>query len=252
MKHATACPQCRIAKRKCTQDPADSESACLACQSRRIECSRPWKRPRSCHLPSRVLPKMTLSTSVGATDLPIKLASDKDIREFIRLYFRYIHDRPHSLFHEQSLWNAVSNCSLPESLSTAICALGCRFAEEPGQRDLSHTFMIRSKALLAKQLEDISVTNIQTCVLLANSYAAEQNNRLEALYFGEFCMTIHATSLIRIRHRQPYGVRARSPSMQSKRRPNPARNEITCLVVSVHGRQMVFSRPWHPTRDDTF
>src|SRR5690242_7395902 len=247
MKHATACPQCRTAKRKCTQDPADSESACLACQSRKIECSRPWKRPRSSHLPSRVLPKITPSTSVGATDLPIKFASDKDIRDYIRLYLRYIHDRPHSLFHEQSLWNAVCNCSLPVSLSTAICALGCRFVQESDQQKLSPTFMIRSKALLAKQLEDISVTNIQTCVLLANSYAAEQNNRLEALYFGEFHMTVHATGLIRIRHRQPYGVRARSPSMQSKRRPNPARNEITCLVVSIYGRQMVSPRPRHTT-----
>lgn len=105
---------------------------------------------------------------------------------YIQLYFRYIHDRPHSLFHQQSLWNAVRNGTLPESLSAAICALGCRFAFQTEPRGVAFAFMARSKALFAQQLEDISVTNIQTCILLANSYAAEQNNRLEALYFGKF------------------------------------------------------------------
>lgn len=120
---------------------------------------------------------------------PNATPSSLEISEFIRLYFRYIHDRPHSLFHEQSLWNAVSNGALPDSLSTAICALGCRFASKPAQRELASSFMTRSKTLLAQQLEDISVTNIQTCILLANSYAAEQNNRLEALYFGMYLVS---------------------------------------------------------------
>ncbi|KAH6612991.1 NADH dehydrogenase [Boeremia exigua] len=186
MKPATACLQCRSSKRKCLRNLADPQAACLACQGRKDRCSKPWIKPRS-NLPVPwTVPKLQPAPSeqgpfVNYND-EAPLATETS--GFIRLYFRYIHDRPHSLFHEQSLWKAVNNGALPESLSTAICALGCRFAATASQRDLVSTFMTRSKCLLAQQLEDISVANIQTCILLANSYAAEQNNRLEALYFG--------------------------------------------------------------------
>ncbi|KAH7359956.1 fungal-specific transcription factor domain-containing protein, partial [Pyrenochaeta sp. MPI-SDFR-AT-0127] len=104
--------------------------------------------------------------------------------EFIRLYLHYIHDRPHSLFHEQSLWDEVRDGTLPECLLTAICAMGCRFSPHERHRNLAATFRSNSKSLLAQNLEDICIPNVQACILLANSYAAEQDNALEALYFG--------------------------------------------------------------------
>ena len=197
MKHATACRQCRTTKRKCTQNPADPQASCLACKSRNLECSKPWNIPRSRHLVQLTVPKTRLvpSTRVVCVDDQNDIHSSTEASEFIRLYLRYIHDRPHSLFHERSLWNSLSNGDLPEGLIAAICALGCRFAAGQVQQDLASAFRERSKSLLAQHLEDISIENIQTCILLANSYAAERNNQLEALYFGTYFVWIgHMTS----------------------------------------------------------
>lgn len=188
MKLATACPQCRSTKRKCAQDPLDPQAACLACKNRGIKCSTPWKQPKTNRPKVRLAPSTTTESRDKA-----QIALPEDINDFVRLYFRYIHDRPHSLFHEPSIWAALTNDTLSEGLTAAICALGCRFAAHTNQRELATVFMARSKTVLGQQLEDMSITNIQTCVLLANSYAAEQNNRLEALYFGK-STTFYSTS----------------------------------------------------------
>ncbi|KAH6625211.1 NADH dehydrogenase [Boeremia exigua] len=202
MKHATACPQCRSTKRKCAQDPADLQAACLACQSRKIECSRPWNKQKSHRSMSWNNHKARLAPSISATEQQDKLpvASPEAIESYVQLYFRFIHDRPHSLFHEASLWTALRNGTLPESLKAAICALGCRFSSEPDQRELATTFAARSKTLLGQQLENICVANIQTCILLANSYAAERNHGLEAVYFGIANRMAYVLGL----HRQNY------------------------------------------------
>ncbi|OAL57458.1 hypothetical protein IQ07DRAFT_617715 [Pyrenochaeta sp. DS3sAY3a] len=179
MKLATACSECRLTKRKCAQDPADPDAACFACQTRGIECSKPWANPK--HLTRWQVPLLHIAPAAQNRGL---IASSEAIKDFVRLYFLYIHDRPHSLFHEPTLWAALEDGTLPESLIAAICALGCRFSANIGQRELTNLFVSRSKSMLGQNLEDMSIVNIQTCILLANSYAAEQNNRLEALYFG--------------------------------------------------------------------
>ena len=87
-----------------------------------------------------------------------------------------------SLNHKQSLQNAVSNYSLPKSFIAVTYALNCQFAAQSDQRELACTFITQSKVLLAEQLEDKSVTNTWTCILLTNSYEDEQSNRLKSLY----------------------------------------------------------------------
>ncbi|KAH7085650.1 NADH dehydrogenase [Paraphoma chrysanthemicola] len=187
MKHPTACLECRVTKVKCARDPNQPRGACLTCKSRNLECSLPTLNPkeRATILRSHPQPRPL----APASSVPLEhenLASElpENIQEFIGLYLSLIHGRPHSLFHEQSLWLQYNEGSLPESLSTAICGLGCRLSERESDRNLAPAFIRKSKTLLAHQLEDITVTNIQTCILLANSYAAEQNHKLEALYFG--------------------------------------------------------------------
>lgn len=194
MKHPTACLQCRATKRKCTQNPTDSRTACLACQSRKIECSKPWNGPRLQPItPWRTQGERPLAplTTLPPSTIDLQPASSKDICEFIRLYFHFIHDRPHSLFHERTLWDEIRDGSLPECLLVAICAMGCRLSPHASHRNLAAIFTSRSKSLLAQQLENICIPNVQACILLANIYAAEQDNGLEALYFGSYpCHTI--------------------------------------------------------------
>lgn len=187
MKYATACPECRSSKRRCTQNPADPESACLACKRRNIQCSRPWRRPNA-H-PMELWKKAEACNVAPPADsepwdYELRSVSSETICEFVHLYFRFIHDRPHSLFHEQSTLQQLQDSTLPGGLLAALCALGCRLSPHTDHRNLAHTFTSKAKSLLAQNLEDIAIPNVQSCILLANSYAAEQNNGLEALYFG--------------------------------------------------------------------
>ncbi len=106
--------------------------------------------------------------------------------QLVELYLRFVHDRPHSLFHEKSLWEEIRVGTIPEALLLAICAVGCRFSNEAEQYNLSPALTTRSSFLFSRQLEEISLANIQTTILLANLYAATQKNELEALYYGKF------------------------------------------------------------------
>jgi hypothetical protein len=98
------------------------------------------------------------------------------------------------MFHQTSIQQACCNGSLPKHLWTAICALGCRFSSHQSQRDLAPIFAETSRSILGQQLEHLSLENVQTCVLLANWYAAVQNNNLEAMYFGKSSVMARFTS----------------------------------------------------------
>lgn len=69
-----------------------------------------------------------------------------------------------------------------------MCVLGCRFASYPGQRDLASGFADRARALLDQQLDQLSIENVQTCVLLGNWYTAVPNADMQVTYFGKSCV----------------------------------------------------------------
>lgn len=115
----------------------------------------------------------------------VNAQSSEDTWEFVDLYLRFIHDRPHSLFHEKTLWEDIRTDSIPKCLLSAICALGCRFSSDKYKRGLAPAFVKESRSLFAQRLEVMSISNVQTCILLANLYAAQQENALELLYFGK-------------------------------------------------------------------
>ncbi|KAF2010731.1 NADH dehydrogenase [Aaosphaeria arxii CBS 175.79] len=187
MKHATACPECRVTKIRCTQDPGDPQSACLTCQRRNIKCSRLWKRPKVYTTVPWTGPNTC--TIAPPADLPqwdreLRSLTPKEISHFIQLYFKFVHDRPHSLFQEWTFWEQYHSGTLSDTMLAALCALGCRLSLDEAHRNLSTFFISKAKSLISQNLEDISISNVQACILLANSYAAEQNHKLEGLYFG--------------------------------------------------------------------
>lgn len=195
MRYATSCRECRVAKRRCRPDSAGKQLPCLVCKSRRIKCSN-TNIPQSrfpIHFHGSDLHPEPLTTPATSDQRFFSAPSGEDV-EFINLYFRYIHDRPHSLFHENSVWEALRNGTLPEHLWTAMCILGCRFAPHQSQRDLAPSFAERSGSLLGQQPDQVSLENVQTCVLLANWYTAVRNNHLEVMYFGRSCMMPPITS----------------------------------------------------------
>lgn len=189
MRNPTSCRECRIAKRKCTPDPAGRQLRCLVCKSRRIPCSN-----TAIPQPRLASPLEGPAVHLTTSDRRFIPAPSGEEIEFINLYFRYIHDRPHSLFHENSTWEALRNGTLPAHLWAAMCVMGCRFAPQQSQRDLAPGFADRSGALLAQQLDQLSLENVQTCVLLANWYTAVPNASLEVMYFGKSCTILQLTS----------------------------------------------------------
>lgn len=88
------------------------------------------------------------------------------------------------------MWERLRNGTLSEHLWTAMCVLGCRFASSPGQRDLAPGFADGARALLDQQLDQLSIENVQTCVLLGNWYTAVQNADLQITYFGKSCIVL--------------------------------------------------------------
>lgn len=63
--------------------------------------------------------------------------------------------------------------------------MGARFDEDGEIRALEDNYMEESKRLLLADLENICIENVQTCILIANLFAAHLNPSSEALFFRE-------------------------------------------------------------------
>lgn len=183
MRVATACKQCRDGKRKCINNPTSAEPTCLPCRTRNLSCSKANNFITSSSrelAPSTLLPSGDAEST--ASDAPL---THTEVCHFVDLYLRFVHDRPHSLFHVQSLWDELKSGNIDQCLILAICAIGCRFSTDARYRDFYTTLGARASSLFSQQLEELSLCNVQTSILLANFYAAKRDNELEALYFGE-------------------------------------------------------------------
>lgn len=106
------------------------------------------------------------------------------VRQGVDDYLRYLHNRPHTLFHPPTLKRAVIEETLDEALLLAICSLGFRFSDNPAIRQLGLQYCRASSSLMHRRLEQVSLENVQTYILLANAYSAESEPVSEALYLG--------------------------------------------------------------------
>jgi hypothetical protein len=105
----------------------------------------------------------------------------------VRLYFRFIHDQHHSLFHEPSVHKQLQDGAFPNVLLYPMLALGSRFSDSP---ELAHIDPRQRGQSLAKKaagmlnMHDISVTTIQASILLGTIAYAESGMESEALYYS--------------------------------------------------------------------
>jgi hypothetical protein len=51
------------------------------------------------------------------------------VETLVELYLRYMHDKPHALFHEPSLKNAVANGTVSQVVLFSILGLAARYAK---------------------------------------------------------------------------------------------------------------------------
>lgn len=179
MRPPKACHGCRQSKRRCTRRSGRVGDACDQCQARNLKCAGSLTSASARRHP--LLPRSespleaTRNNSVDVTiDVAVRL---------VEFYLVKIHNRPHSLFHPVTLRAKVRDGSINKALLLAICSMGARFDEEDQIRSLENNYMDESKRLLLADLENICVENAQTCILLANLYAAHLNPSSEALFF---------------------------------------------------------------------
>jgi hypothetical protein len=108
-------------------------------------------------------------------------------QELVELYFDYIHDQFHSIFHRPSFKDDVSADQVPHVILFAIFALGARFSTNEAfagidPRERGEVYREASERLFS--IRDMSSTTIQVCLLLGAYAAAEGNTEVENLYYG--------------------------------------------------------------------
>ncbi|KAH8172540.1 fungal specific transcription factor domain-containing protein [Sarocladium implicatum] len=107
--------------------------------------------------------------------------------ELIDLYFSFIHDQFHSLFHRPTFIDDAEKGRIPTIILFAIFSLSSRFSThdaftglDPSRR--GETFRVASEKLL--DVRDVSIVTIQTCTLLGAYAAANGEIDVENLYYN--------------------------------------------------------------------
>lgn len=179
MRPPKACHGCRQSKRKCTRRSGRVGDACDQCQAKNLKCAGALTSASARRLPLLPRSESPIETTIhNAVDVKLDVAV-----RLVDFYLTKLHNRPHSLFHPATLRAQVQDGSLNKALLLAICSMGTRFDEDDQIRSLENSYMDESKRLLLADLERICIENVQTCVLLANLYAAHLNPSSEALFF---------------------------------------------------------------------
>ncbi|KAH6874036.1 fungal-specific transcription factor domain-containing protein [Thelonectria olida] len=217
MRHPKACRQCRDSKRKCIRDGHRVGEACEPCQRRNLACASSLANvpPSPYLLLPKTAPTQPKVTTSETDDSPSRHSSFVSTQVAVRLvdyYLEKLHNRPHSLFHPTKLRTQVQDGSVNQALLLAICSLGARFDNDEDIRSLEDSWMDESKQLLLADLENVCVENAQTCILIANLYAAHLKSSSEALFFRI------AISLLQIMDAGPVASGASLIDVEIKRR----------------------------------
>ena len=113
----------RVSKKRCSASPFPGNS-CLYCHQRHLECS--WA--------ARYYERKTAQALAPASPNPgpnnqsdvCGLPPHDVLEEIISLYFRYLHNQPHSLFHEATFRGQFADGTVPEIFFYAVIGLSAR------------------------------------------------------------------------------------------------------------------------------
>ncbi len=110
--------------------------------------------------------------------------------ELVNLYFRYIHDTLHSLFHQPSLLEDLRAGTIPQVILLSIISLSARFSQHRFFDNTDPRTRGRPYAADATQLldlRDVSTTTIQASVLLGAFAITEGEVAAESIYYSIAC-----------------------------------------------------------------
>ena len=128
------------------------------------------------------------------------------------LYLRYIHDKPHTLFHPDLLKEQVRDGTLPKAVLYGIMALAARsvlsvpgideesriavpvfmliqpcnrFSEEQEIRQKTKEVFSTAKNLLKMDVDNVCLDNVHASILVGNLCGTEGESLSEGLFFGK-------------------------------------------------------------------
>lgn len=137
---------------------------------------------------SNVEAEMSRHERRGLIEINFKFAEimleESIIQNLTEQYLRFIHDRPHSLFHANTLRRDMLSPSFNRLLKLCVCVMGARFALDVSVRQLAGSLAAQARMMLDARVYEPCIENVQALVLLANVCAAESLVSHEAMYFG--------------------------------------------------------------------
>lgn len=181
MRQATACKECRIAKRKCTREGSDR--VCTPCRQRNLTCGYTDTQRRELRHSHRTDSRRGISPvhNEEAADSVDRL-SQAEFVSLAEIYLTKIHGQAHCIFHPPTLRWQLRNNSVPKALLYAMCAIGSKFSPDPQHQEIGHHLALEAKRLLQADMENICLENIQACILVSMLGAGNCHISSEALF----------------------------------------------------------------------
>lgn len=159
--------------------------------------------------------------SLRAHDEPVRLPDTRMLLEITNLYFDYIHDVFHSLFHKATFLQDLMDGKVPPAILFAIVGLALRFSEcdiiaEIEPRERGKAYMEEAERLF--DMKTISMETVQLAMLLAAGSLADGHMDAENVYHTVACRIAQLVGLPRRLGESPL---ERETNIRSKHRSIP-------------------------------
>lgn len=201
----------RARRRKCVSQ--DGHEKCDYCELHGTECVH--ELPRGGWYEQRAIQQSQAGTvsnetyqspsgsgvspiSHHALEQPVLLPETNLLLELVGLYFDYIHDQFHSLFHRPSFFEDIAQQTVPEGLLYGMVGLGSRFSTNPvlaniEPRDRGRKYLEEAEKRL--NLRDISLETVQLAVLLGAGSTGDGDTESENNFYSVACRTAQLVGL---------------------------------------------------------
>ncbi|KAL4808031.1 hypothetical protein BDV18DRAFT_158150 [Aspergillus unguis] len=184
---AGACVTCRSRKRRCI--PTDTGDGCRLCHAIAKPCSlsiNQHAQKPSQHGPAIKEHRRLSNASEGPLSV---LASQQIWVELVHLYFRFIHDIPHTIFHEPTFFRRLNEGSANMIHVYAMCALAARFSNNPVFEGTSpcergNAFITEAIRLCQPYMISPCLDTVQGFLLIAYYLSGEGNMDGKHVYIG--------------------------------------------------------------------
>ncbi|KAL3464516.1 hypothetical protein BJX64DRAFT_92198 [Aspergillus heterothallicus] len=187
---AGACATCRTRKRRCI--PTSKGAPCQLCHSLSIPCTLAHS-PRlnivnqwDGHIGANLDPRQQPIESAS----PLGVFASRELwAELVRIYFRFIHDIPHTIFHEPSFLRRLDDATASPIHIYAMCALAARFSNDPvfdgiPPCDRGKPFASEAVRLCQTRMISPSLEMVQGFLLIGYYFSGEGNVDGKHIYVG--------------------------------------------------------------------